>query len=109
MDGILEPFGFKSEFLCQEANLGENYIGRNVVTVLGYFPLAGLIVGIARIAFSYKKMQTDQSADGHAFYAIQITRGVFEIVGLGLLFLIPDLVVTAIRAINAHNASSFGW
>lgn len=62
----------------------------NLVNFLGYIPLVGLIVGIYRIRFA-----ADHSHVGYK--NTQRMRAVFEITGLGLLMLIPDLIMTLYR------------
>jgi hypothetical protein len=72
----------------------------NRYKVLGYLPIAGLYVGICRIKAAIY-LDTPNKA-GH------IARGVVEIIGLGILLSIPDLIATGAILIEVmRNTRSF--
>jgi hypothetical protein len=62
----------------------------NVITVMGYVPIVGTLAGIAHIVMS-------KDANNLAGRVYAIARGILEIFGLGILFLIPDVIVSVHR------------
>ncbi|MEZ5315505.1 MAG: hypothetical protein R3E91_04790 [Chlamydiales bacterium] len=63
--------------------------------VFGYVPIFSVISGITRIS----SMSFYQKAP-LGFRVVNVIRGVLEILQLGLLFLIPDLIVTFARYLS---------
>src|SRR5687768_3337486 len=78
-----------------EENAKADALGWNILNGIGYIPLVGLIPFAIRVV----RPLTDDTCFIHAEpTAVRVAfyvRGIFEGLGLGLLFLIPDLVVTA--------------
>jgi hypothetical protein len=108
MSSISDIFGFHNQYITEHFCLDleeerSKYLKHNVTHILGYFPLVGIIIGIMRIAQSRKEMEKGLSSHDQGGQAILQLRGWAEIVGIGSIFLLPDLIVTAIRAINAYN------
>jgi hypothetical protein len=62
----------------------------NIYRVMGYLPIAGIITGVTEINFG--KNHENPSTRVYA-----IVRGIFEMLGLGILFLIPDAIVSIHR------------
>ena len=68
----------------------------NVVKVLGYIPLIGSFIGLARILKARASSQDEMPNRYH-----HIARGSVEFLSLGILLLIPDLIMTSYRAFGA--------
>lgn len=105
---IADQFGFHSTYFSSLGNTdlqGERkgMMQRNVISIMGYIPIVGIISGIIRIVLSAQQMNKEKC--DKAYHAVHITRGVFEILGLGSLYLIPDLLVTAGRISKAGVAA----
>lgn len=78
----------------------------NALNFLGYIPVVGAGVAIARAyVMSHGNSQSPSDKDEipqgkrefTAFVISQIVRAFFEFVGAGFLFIIPDLIVTHMR------------
>src|ERR1700733_13909138 len=71
----------------------------NVANFIGYFPIIGTIVGLARMIFcAYRMFTTDD--DEKELYKVQIARGAVELLSFGIIFLAADLIVTRARTLN---------
>ena len=70
----------------------------NVVKVLGYIPLVGSFIGLARILGSAFSTPDEVPNRYH-----HIARGCVELSSLGILLLIPDLFMTGYRAFSDEN------
>jgi hypothetical protein len=66
----------------------------NLQKVLGYLPLIGTIVGISRLRSVH---QDKQRGTQNLIKAHHLVRGSIELLSLGFLLLIPDLILTACR------------
>lgn len=78
----------------------EQHIGLNLINVAGYIPIiGGFQAGYLRlhVAKNYQENRITQS-----FFAIQVARSIFEFLGLGILFLIPDIIVTIGRLLSKY-------
>lgn len=83
----------------------ENVLGINVQNILGQIPVYNLFVGIGRIKKCVYHIKTlgdsrfFSSADKAEMTRCRchIARGAFELVGLGLLFLLPDIFFSLIK------------
>lgn len=60
----------------------------NAMNIIGYIPIFGIISGIIRFWLAFRH------ADNAECKVALITRAIVEIVGAGLLFAIPDLIVS---------------
>ena len=61
--------------------------------ILGYLPVIGIFSGIQRF------VKVSRFPEGYTKTKAQhVVRGIFEFLGLGFLLLIPDLIVSAVRA-----------
>ena len=65
----------------------------------GYFPLVGTITGIVKLILCITGMKSARTEDRPCFYVF-MARAVIEILFLGVLFLIPDLIFTIGRTIR---------
>ena len=76
-----------------------NLIVHNVANVLGYIPLIGTIVGLARMIFALYMVVTSESLDIEAkeYYRAEIYRGAVEFLSLGIMFVVLDIIVTRAR------------
>ncbi|MEZ5315506.1 MAG: hypothetical protein R3E91_04795 [Chlamydiales bacterium] len=72
----------------------------NFVRFLGYLPIFSILAGISKFRTLNALNQRDVSL---SFRCISVIRGVLEILQLGLLFLIPDLIVTLGRYLSYRN------
>lgn len=81
-------FGFHNAFSAPQL---PNYKVFNVSHLLGYIPILGIFTGTMEILSA----RTDwHASNDRQFEAGLITRGAIEILGGGLLLLIPDILVT---------------
>ncbi len=85
ISSIVEPFGFHVG--PSMINFDTSACKINVLNLCGYFPLLGIYS-----AYSRFKMITPSGSV--AFQATLITRGVLEGLGVGIIFLVLDLLVT---------------
>ncbi|HEY4832343.1 MAG TPA: hypothetical protein VIH61_07290, partial [Waddliaceae bacterium] len=69
----------------------EDPAARNSFLISGYIPIIGIIAGLTHICEAKHKKMGLLSKVG------LVARGVIECLGGGLLFLIPDLIVTMHR------------
>jgi hypothetical protein len=72
----------------------------NILKVVGYIPLIGTLLGIARILRAAKTTKDDLPNKFN-----HIARGCVELLSLGFLLLIPDLILTGYRAYHARNSN----
>ena len=83
-------------FKEDEYDFGEFYYdAQNVLNVLGWFPGLGTPIGIIRITSTIYMIVTDEKShkgSHQRYYFVSIVRGVLEILGLGFLFVIPDII-----------------
>lgn len=63
----------------------------NIFTALGYYPILGIIPGLRRLTDINEDLQPVAVRTAH------YVRGLFEVLGFGIIYLIPDLVVTLNR------------
>jgi hypothetical protein len=76
----------------------------NVVKVLGYIPLIGTFLGLSRILEAALSTKEDlPNRYNH------IARGCVELLSLGFLLVIPDLILTGCRAYNAEKKPVYLW
>lgn len=76
---------------------GKCKLAFNIGNILGWIPVIGTIVGIARLVFATQVLSPDSE-----FRKGQIGRAVFELVGLGFLLPLADIPITIGRVINDH-------
>lgn len=76
-------------------------IAFNALLIAGYIPGLGLVAGGMHIGFAV----TDKNLN-MGTRVITVIRGVCEILGLGLLFLIPDLIVSMVRHISSSASNA---
>lgn len=101
----MEKFDANSERLkAKTAHIEAKKIFKwdNFTKVAGYVPLVGSVMGIIRIAGTANTPSSLINKKRH--YA----RGCVELVSLGVLFVIPDLIVTGHRVYKAHKLNSAG-
>lgn len=70
-------------------NSKKNDIGRNIYKVLDYTPIIGIITGIFYVKILLEKDTAKSNND--VYWAL---RAVTQIVGLGFLLVIPDIIAT---------------
>jgi hypothetical protein len=80
----------------------KNVIKYNALVIAGYLPATGIFSGICHLMLANQQGTLSTTKERVYF----IIRGVLEIVGLGSLFLIPDLVVSIHRHFCAKDAWS---
>lgn len=95
-------FGYFNTSYSTSENMRKMHRTINYINVLGYIPGIGTIVGIARIIFFGKFIPSNNhySKNELAFSIFQVARGCIEIVWLGSIFLIPDLIFTINRELE---------
>lgn len=74
------------------------YTKSNAAKIFGYVPVLGILSGLERI-----RNARHDNADNKIS---QIVRGIFECLGLGALFLLPDIGVTIYRAYKPEEKRS---
>ena len=67
------------------------YKKNNLLKVLSYFPVISLVTGSMRFSNTLTSLPSRSNKVTH------IVRGIFECLGLGSLFLIPDIAITIQR------------
>ena len=77
-------------------------IVHNVANVIGYFPVIGTIVGLARIIFALYQIVSSETLDDEQkeYFRAEIYRGAVEFLSLGIMFIVPDIIVTRARNIS---------
>lgn len=100
---ISQSFGFHNEksFTVEVYVLNATYSWsketlRNL-NLAGALPIVGHLVGVARITEAKRSWNDERSKDFKPFLVTQIVRGVLETLGLGILLLLVDVIVTAGR------------
>lgn len=76
----------------------------NVMNVASYIPIIGSAVGAYRI-WSHGNFLSADSTTMKIIGVAQILRGIVEFASGGLLFLIPDIIVSVLRAIPHYCAT----
>lgn len=77
------------------AEPGKCKLAFNIGNILGWIPVIGTIVGIARLVFANQVLSPDSE-----FRKGQIGRAVLELVGLGFLLPLADIPITLGRVIQ---------
>lgn len=71
----------------------ENVLFYNVHRIIGYIPLIGIVTGLIDTCIAFdRKTSMDPTTRVYLF-----VRGIFQMLGLGILFLIPDTIVSVHR------------
>jgi sulfite exporter TauE/SafE len=92
--------GWHTEASATKERINLNPKRFNFFRVLGYFPVGGILIGLADIG-------TSKDEEKLATRIYGIVRGILEIIGLGIVFLIPDIAVSVHRhfcSATPHNA-----
>jgi len=95
---ISPAFGYLTSNTTPEISSGR--MKRNIHRVLGYLPVIGTIVGIARIIIVSKIFSVDPTFISKRTLSRSkwhVVRGAIESLSCGALLIIPDIVVTAIK------------
>lgn len=81
----------------------------NLMNGLGYIPVIGTIIGIARVIFFGKFIPEYRHYSGSEkkFACFQVARGYVEMFSLGAVFLIPDLIITINRELEMAMKSTW--
>lgn len=72
----------------------------NTANAMGYIPGLGLVIGVARAVFFWKMMNDhaeEMNEIDRKVCKLQVTRGVVEALGFGLVYLVADILVTVER------------
>jgi len=70
----------------------------NAANVIGYLPVVGRIIGVARMIFFGAILAKNfRNSEVRTFAGVQIVRGLTEALGYGVAFAIADLLATADR------------
>ncbi len=77
-------------------NDGKTFLNSSCSNVVGYFPILGTPVGVARVVFNILQLCTALNAEQRSKAFYQIGRGVVEAFSLGLLNAIYDLFLRKI-------------
>lgn len=99
---VSDAFGFHFQYQLKENNSSDLAIRgvMNITNFLGYLPVLGTMVGIARIVFAAYMLGTvksdgSEAADAFLSYCkIQILRGIIELTSYRVIFIIPDTVLS---------------
>ena len=76
-------------------------IGANILKMIGYIPFFSIAVGALRLHLI--KIGTTIPINKNK----QITRAVFEILGIGSLLCLPDIAITIGREVKARKLANF--
>ena len=95
-EALVTPYDYSELFedAAKGSSIAKVHIALNV---LGYLPVIGTIVGIARIALSFYLIISSGSPfklTDIAFISSEILRGLVEVTSCGILLIIPDLLVS---------------
>lgn len=90
-----------TKFVRSDLDPRKMYRDENLLKVAGYIPLIGTIVGIIRLVLTnINSKLPEKGGKPLANKYKHITRGCIELTSCGFLLLIPDLIVTAHRALT---------
>jgi hypothetical protein len=100
-----EVFGFhdfdENLFSDNDYTFTENYYDmQNVLNVLGWFPFLGLITGSMRLGGTTAIYLGDDDSHRHShkkYYRVSTIRSIIEMLSLGFVFAIPDIVCSRRR------------
>lgn len=98
----MDVFGFhkfdETLFKENKYDFGEFYYdAQNFLNVLGWFPGIGTPIGIIRITSTIYMIITDEKSHKGShkrYYLVSIIRGIIEILGLGFIFVLPDIILS---------------
>lgn len=100
-------FGYFNTSYSTDKNIGMHRI-INLTKALAYIPVVGTIIGIAHIIFYSQLISKGNYSDSErAFAYLQVARGCFEALSIGVIFLIPDLIFTINREFEC--AKKYHW
>lgn len=104
---FMDTFGYHSSEELQKKGLNS---GANYANLLGYIPIIGTIIGIARIYIClehFVKKECKKHDHNTMLGFWQITRGVIELTSCGLILAIPDLLFTVGRLMMQNRNCLF--
>lgn len=88
----------REEFSIEQNLMQKKFALVSLANVLGYIPIIGTVVGIARIIFASLQLQKDALDEFEAaFYKTQIARGSIELISCGAIILPIDIILTVAR------------
>ncbi len=93
-------FGFHTRYTMPGEYYDEEYSGAgtvNVLNMLGYMPVLGLIPCVCRLILPLCDETSSMHNEPTEVKIANYIRGFFEGLGLGALYLIPDLIATIYR------------
>jgi hypothetical protein len=95
-------FGYFNSLCSTTEHMKKMHRNINLMNGLGYIPIIGTIIGIARIFFFSQFIPKNKhySKNELAFSCLQVGRGCIEMFSLGAIFLIPDLIFTINRELE---------
>lgn len=83
---------------CSESyRTSSDAIAINALNILGYIPVLGLIPCAARLIYPLCNKDSAMHYESPDVKIAEYIRGFFEGIGLGILFLIPDVIITGKR------------
>lgn len=109
---ILSTFGFHWRVNVHY----ENERLKNITNIVGYFPIVGTIAGIYRMIMNYPYLsfsvptavllpgaaeiwEAGEALSRRSFHVAEFSRGIIETLGGGFLLIVPDIIITAGRAL----------
>lgn len=104
-------FGYFNTAYIREENVKKTHRIINLMNALGYVPILGTIIGIARIVF-FQKPNADgesYSRKEKSFSRFQIARGCIETLSIGIILIIPDIIFSINRALESEVADKDWW
>jgi hypothetical protein len=94
---FLSSFGFHTKDKLNEFVTKKNYNILNVTNILGYVPIVGPWLGVARIGLSIYSYSLNKSGKYTYFDLSQLSRGLIELTSINILLIIADIAATASR------------
>lgn len=96
-----DAFGFHTQSMVEQAkpHPKKSYIGWNLLNIIGYVPVLGILSALGRL-FVINNQPEDYS---FGFLASAAFRAFVETIGGGVLFLIPDIIVTIGRVLSKYK------
>lgn len=99
-------FGFESKHICfkpqvpvivTEDEHKKRIMVSNAFKIAGYFPVIGTAVGVTRLILAGKAMQSHDTNINPSYWVV---RGIIETLGLGILLLPVDGLITGKRKVQ---------
>ena len=100
--GFRTPYYYAAEDGKKLQNPGA--FPHNISNLLGYIPLIGTIIGIAKLRLSYRTAFLTESTE--SYLKAYRFRATVELFSIGCVFIIPDLLISVGRFLSIERRES---